>query len=124
MRAAAPNANTRHRFAVTRWRSEIDSNPRSRWSSAKGPISATFLSPPGKPIEDSEGQLYWKEGRSAIESFSVCNSREMIEIRACAADFAQLVAAENAPNRGFGRFGARFIRRNQIRGHDEKAGAF
>ena len=45
--------------------------------------------------------------------------REMIEIRAWTADFAQLVAAENAPNRGFGRFVARFIRRNQIRGHDE-----
>ena len=28
----------------------------------------------------------------------------MIEIRAWAADFAQLVAAENAPNRGLGRF--------------------
>ncbi len=45
--------------------------------------------------------------------------RQMIEIRAWAADFAQLVAAENAPNREFGRFSARFIRRNQIRGHDE-----
>jgi hypothetical protein len=45
--------------------------------------------------------------------------RQMIEIRAWAADFAQLVAAENAPNRGLGRFSARFIRRNQIRGHDE-----
>jgi hypothetical protein len=45
----------------------------------------------------------------------------MIEIRACAAAFAQLVAAENAPNRGFGRFAARFIRSNQNRGHDEKA---
>jgi hypothetical protein len=43
----------------------------------------------------------------------------MIEIRACAADFAQLVAAENVTNRGFGRFAARFIRTNQIRGHDE-----
>jgi hypothetical protein len=43
----------------------------------------------------------------------------MIEIRAWTADFAQLVAAENAPNRGLGRFSARFIRRNQIRGHDE-----
>jgi hypothetical protein len=43
----------------------------------------------------------------------------MIEIRAWAADFAQLVAAENAPNRGLGRFSARFIRRKQIRGHDE-----
>jgi hypothetical protein len=30
----------------------------------------------------------------------------MIEIRAWAADFAQLVAAENAPNRGLGRFSA------------------
>jgi hypothetical protein len=28
------------------------------------------------------------------------------------------VAAENVPNRGFGRFAARFILRNQIRGHD------
>jgi hypothetical protein len=45
----------------------------------------------------------------------------MIEIRACAADFAQLVAAENAPNRGFRRFAVRFIRGNQIRGHDENA---
>ena len=43
----------------------------------------------------------------------------MTEIRARAADFARLVAAENVPNRGFGRFAARFIRRNQIRGHDE-----
>jgi len=31
------------------------------------------------------------------------------------------VAAENAPNRGFDRFAARFIRGNQIRGHDENA---
>jgi len=45
----------------------------------------------------------------------------MIEIRACAADFAQLVAAENAPKRGFGRLAAHFIRRNQIRGHDKNA---
>jgi hypothetical protein len=43
----------------------------------------------------------------------------MIEIRAWAADFAQLVAAENAPNREFGPFAARSIRRKQIRGHDE-----
>jgi hypothetical protein len=43
----------------------------------------------------------------------------MIEIRAWAADFAQLVAAENAPNRGFSPFAARFICRNEIRGHDE-----
>ena len=45
--------------------------------------------------------------------------REMIEIRAYEADFAQLAAAENAPNRGFSPFPARFIRRSQIRGHDE-----
>ena len=30
MRAAAPNANTGHRFAVTRWRSELNSNCRYR----------------------------------------------------------------------------------------------
>jgi hypothetical protein len=36
-------------------------------------------------------------------------------------DFARLVAAENAPNRGFGRFATRFIRENQIRDHDENA---
>jgi hypothetical protein len=30
-----------------------------------------------------------------------------------------LVAAENAPNRGFSPFAARFIRTNQIRGHGE-----
>jgi len=30
-----------------------------------------------------------------------------------------LVAAENALNRGFSPFAARFIRTNQIRGHDE-----
>jgi hypothetical protein len=29
------------------------------------------------------------------------------------------VAAENAPNRGFSPFAARFIRSNQIRSHDE-----
>ena len=46
---------------------------------------------------------------------------EMIEIRACAADFAQLVAAVNAPIDGFRRFAAHFIRGNQIRGHNEKA---
>ncbi len=45
----------------------------------------------------------------------------MIEIRACAAAFAKLVAAENAPKRGFHRFAARFICGNQIRGHDENA---
>jgi hypothetical protein len=45
--------------------------------------------------------------------------RQKIEIRAWAADCAQIVAAENAPNRGLGRFSPRFIRRNQIRGHDE-----
>jgi hypothetical protein len=44
----------------------------------------------------------------------------MLEIRTCAADFPQLVAAENAPNRGFGRF-TRFIRENQSRGHDKNA---
>jgi hypothetical protein len=43
----------------------------------------------------------------------------MIEIRAWAADFAQLVAAENALNREFSPFAARFIRTDQIRGHDE-----
>jgi hypothetical protein len=43
----------------------------------------------------------------------------MIEIGACAADFAQLVAAESAPNRGFRQFADVFIRRNPIRGHDE-----
>jgi hypothetical protein len=31
MRAAAPNANTRHRFAVTRWRSEVNSNCQYRF---------------------------------------------------------------------------------------------
>jgi hypothetical protein len=45
----------------------------------------------------------------------------MIEMPARAADFAQLMAAENAPIGGFGRFAAHLIRRNQIRGHDEKA---
>jgi hypothetical protein len=45
---------------------------------------------------------------------------EMIEMCAWAADSAQLVAAENAPNTGFGRFGARFIRKDHIRGHDKK----
>jgi hypothetical protein len=45
----------------------------------------------------------------------------MIEIRACAADFAHLVAAENALNRGFRRFAAVLVRRNQIRCHDENA---
>ena len=43
----------------------------------------------------------------------------MIEIRLCASAFAQLVAAENALNRGFSPFAARFIRRNKIRGHDK-----
>jgi hypothetical protein len=43
----------------------------------------------------------------------------MIEICTYAVNFAWLVTAENAPNRGFGRFAADFIRRNQIRGHDE-----
>jgi len=43
----------------------------------------------------------------------------MIEIRAYAADFVDLLAAENAPNRGFRRFAARFIRSNQNRGHDK-----
>jgi hypothetical protein len=43
----------------------------------------------------------------------------MIQIGACAADFARLLAAENAPKRGFDRFAARFIRRSQIRGHEE-----
>jgi hypothetical protein len=45
--------------------------------------------------------------------------RQTIEIRAIAGDFAELVAAENAPNRGFRRFAARLICRNRIRGHDE-----
>jgi hypothetical protein len=44
---------------------------------------------------------------------------KMIEICAYAVNFAWLVTAENAPNRGFGRFAADFIRRNQIRGRDE-----
>jgi hypothetical protein len=44
----------------------------------------------------------------------------MIEIRACAAYFAQLVAAEKTPYRGFRRFAARLIRGSQIRGHDKK----
>jgi hypothetical protein len=43
----------------------------------------------------------------------------MIEIRACAANFAQLVAAENAPKHGFSPFAARFIRRNRLRGRNE-----
>jgi hypothetical protein len=47
--------------------------------------------------------------------------REMIEIRACAAVFARLVAAENALDGGFCHFAARFIRGNQVRGHDENA---
>jgi len=38
----------------------------------------------------------------------------MTEIRSCAAYFARLVAPENAPNREFGWFAARFIRENQI----------
>jgi hypothetical protein len=45
--------------------------------------------------------------------------RQTIEIRAIAGDFAELVAAENAPNRGFRRFAARLICINGIRGHDE-----
>jgi hypothetical protein len=44
----------------------------------------------------------------------------MIEIRGCAADFARLVAAENAQNDGFWRFVAPLIRGSQIRGHGEK----
>ena len=32
MRAAAPNATTRHRFAMTRWRSEVNSNCRYQFS--------------------------------------------------------------------------------------------
>jgi len=44
----------------------------------------------------------------------------MTEIRSCAADFARLVAAENAPNRGDSAGLARFIPENQLRGHDEK----
>jgi hypothetical protein len=40
----------------------------------------------------------------------------------CFGDLAtKALGGENAPNRGFGRFAARFIRRNQIRGHDENA---
>ncbi len=40
----------------------------------------------------------------------------------CFRDLAtKALGGENAPNRGFGRFAARFIRRNQIRGHDENA---
>jgi hypothetical protein len=45
----------------------------------------------------------------------------MIEIRACAGVFARLVAAENALDGGFCHFAARFIRENQVRGHDENA---
>jgi hypothetical protein len=46
----------------------------------------------------------------------------MIEICACAANFAQLVAAEIAPNDGFWRFVAPLIRGSQIRGHGEMGG--
>jgi len=43
----------------------------------------------------------------------------MIEIRAYAANFARLVAAENAPNLRPRRSAAIFLRRDWIRGHDE-----
>jgi hypothetical protein len=43
----------------------------------------------------------------------------MIEIRACAADFAQLVAAENVQTADSRRFSDYLIRKDQIRGHDE-----
>jgi hypothetical protein len=45
----------------------------------------------------------------------------MIEIRACAADFVWLMAAENASIGGFRRFAIGSIRGNRIRGHDENA---
>ena len=45
----------------------------------------------------------------------------MIEICAYAANFAWLVAPENAPNRAFRRFAARLIYKDQIRGHGENA---
>lgn len=45
----------------------------------------------------------------------------MIEICAYAANFAWLVAPENAPNRAFRRFAARLICKDQIRGHGENA---
>jgi hypothetical protein len=35
MRAAAPNATTRHLFAATRWWSGMNSNPRYRWSTCQ-----------------------------------------------------------------------------------------
>jgi hypothetical protein len=43
----------------------------------------------------------------------------MIEIRACAAFFSWLVAAENDLIGEIRRFAISFIRRSQIRGHDE-----
>ena len=56
---------------------------------------------------------------SANESLSVCICPEMIEIRACAADFVWLMAAENASIGGFRRFAIGSIRGNRIRGHEE-----
>ena len=46
---------------------------------------------------------------------------KMIEICAYAANYAWLVAPENAPNRAFRRSAARLIRKDQIRGHGENA---
>ena len=66
------------------------------------------------------GQATTKPSAAKLNS-PFATRREMLEIRTCAADFPQLVAAENAPNRGFGRFTARFIRENQSRGHDKNA---
>ena len=56
-----------------------------------------------------------------IESFSVCNSaRDDRIVRVHGRFSPQLVAAENAPNRGFSAFAASFEPGpNQIRGHDE-----
>lgn len=44
---------------------------------------------------------------------------QTIENRACAGNFAPLVAAENAPNRRFRQFALKFLCGDQIRGHDE-----
>jgi hypothetical protein len=53
----------------TGWWSEIDSNSRSRWLSGERAFSATSLSPPGKPIEVSEG----RRGPTACrETSNVC----------------------------------------------------
>ena len=46
---------------------------------------------------------------------------QMSEIRACAANFVDLVAAEKAPDPRFRQFATGFIRGNQIRGQTKNA---